>query len=281
MTETGIAGLLLILANVIFSYRGFTDPGLLENYKFEVDAILVRKDYKRMLTSGFLHVGWWHLLFNMISLYAFSGLVESALGLSSFLFIYFFALLGGNALALYIQRHNSSYSAVGASGAVSGLVFASLALFPGIGIGIPFLPVMVPGWLYGLGYMLYTIFGIQSKRGNIGHEAHLGGALAGMLAAIAFEPRALIENYVVILAITIPAIVFLYIAVARPHLLVLGKMPGAQTKRYQTIEDRYNDAKVSKQQEIDRILEKVFRSGMNSLSKKEKQVLEEHSRKMK
>lgn len=281
MTQTGAAGLVLILANVIFSYQGIYNPAFFDKYKFEITPIIVGKDYKRMLTSGFLHVGWWHLLFNMISLYAFSGLVESELGLPQFLAVYFVALIGGNLLALYAHRHHGNYSAAGASGAVSGLVFATLALFPGISLGFPFLPVSIPGWLFGIGYVIYTIYGIQSKRDNIGHEAHLGGALAGMLTALLFEPAALFENYLVILGITLPAAVFLYIFIARPDFLFIKRSVAGKSRKYQTIEDRYNEAKVAKEQEVDRILEKVFRRGVESLTKKEKQLLDEHSKKIK
>ena len=89
MKDTQIIGLILIVANIAFSYKGFTNQRFFDGYKFEVDKILIKKDYKRLVTSGFLHVGWTHLIFNMVSLYAFSGPVESNLGGVKFLLIYF------------------------------------------------------------------------------------------------------------------------------------------------------------------------------------------------
>src|SRR5215203_3603699 len=104
MTDTGIIGLILIIANIVFSYKGFTNESFFEGYKFQVDRILINKDYKRLFTSGFLHVSWTHLIFNMISLYAFSGLIESNLGGLKFLIIYFASLVGGDLLSLFVHR---------------------------------------------------------------------------------------------------------------------------------------------------------------------------------
>src|SRR5450432_2036948 len=110
--------LILIIANCIFSYKGFTNELFFDGYKFEVDRILINKDYKRLITSGFLHVGWTHLIFNMIRLYAFSGLIESNLGGVKFLIIYFAGLIGGGLLSLFVHRNHGDFTSVGASGAV-------------------------------------------------------------------------------------------------------------------------------------------------------------------
>src|ERR1700704_4875072 len=123
MTDTGIIGLVLIIANIGFSYMGFTNQTFFDGYKFEVDRILINKDYKRLITSGFLHVGWTHLVFNMFSLYAFSGIIAGYLGGVQFLVIYFASLLGGNLLSLLVHKNHGDYSAVGASGAVCGIIF--------------------------------------------------------------------------------------------------------------------------------------------------------------
>src|SRR5687768_3574038 len=130
MTDTGIIGLILIVTNVAFSYKGFTNQVFFDGYKFEVGKILVNKDYKRLFTSAFLHVSWIHLIFNMFSLFAFSGILENYLGGLQFLIIYFTGLIGGEVLSLFVHRHHADYSSVGASGAVCGIIFASIALFP-------------------------------------------------------------------------------------------------------------------------------------------------------
>ena len=157
----------------------------------------------------------------MISLLLFSGSIESYLGGIKFLIIYMASLIGGNLFSLLIHRQHGDYNAVGASGAVCGIIFASIALFPGMGVGLFFLPLSIPGWLYGILYVLYSIYGIKSKKGNIGHEAHLGGALIGMTVALIIEPSAFLENYFTILVITVPTIAFIYIIITRPQFLLI------------------------------------------------------------
>lgn len=274
--NTGITGILLIIANIAFSYKGFTNTTFFDGYKFEVNYILRYKDYKRLVTSGFLHIGWAHLIFNMVSLFAFSAPMNAVVGDLRFLVIYFVSLIGGNLLALFVHRHHGDYSAVGASGAVSGVIFACLALFPGMGIGI-FGLVSIPGWLYGLTYVVYSIYGIKTQRDNIGHEAHLGGALIGMAAALLMVPAAFLNNYVLILMLSVPILIFLCLIITRPEILLIDGIRRRKHKVY-SIDQKYNEEKLSQQQDIDRILDKIAAKGMNSLNKKEKEKLERYSR---
>jgi membrane associated rhomboid family serine protease len=280
MTGTGIISFILIIANLIFSYKGFTNTAFFESYKFEVEKILVNKDYKRLITSGFLHINWIHLIFNMLSLIAFSGIVESYLGGLQFLLIYFASLLGGNLLSLFIHRQHGDYSSVGASGAVCGIIFSSIALFPGIKIGFFIIPVSIQGWIYGLLYILYSIYGVKSKKNNIGHEAHLGGALIGMAVALLMHPDAFAENYLTILLIALPAVIFIYLIIARPQLLLVDNYFYKKHQHYYSVDHKYNVDKRNRQNEIDSILDKINTKGMGSLSKKEKEALKEYSKKI-
>jgi membrane associated rhomboid family serine protease len=277
MTDTGIIGLILIIANVFFSYKGFTNEAFFDGYKFEVDKILVNKEYKRLVTSGFLHVSWTHLIFNMISLYIFSGAIEDSLGGAKFLIIYFASLIGGDLLSLFVHRNHADYNSVGASGAICGIIFASIALFPGMEVGFLGLPIYIPSWLYGLLYIAFSIYGIRSKKDNIGHEAHLGGALIGMLVAIIIVPSAFMENYVTILIIAVPSIAFIYLIITRPQVLLIDNFYFKTHKNNYSIDHRYNEAKNKSQQEIDAILDKINKKGIDSLSKKEKEILKQHS----
>ncbi len=269
----GIVTILLISANCIFSYKGFTNQNFFEGYKFEVDKIFIQKDYKRLVTSGFLHVGWTHLLFNMFSLYAFSSGLEFELGGLQFAIVYFASLIGGDFFSLYVHRNHGDYSAVGASGAVCGVIFASIALFPGMEVGLFLIPFSIPGWIFGIAFVLYSIYGIRSGKDNIGHEAHLGGALIGMLAALLMEPWAFLYNYPTILSILIPTIVFIYMIVTMPHILYIDNLFFKNHKQHYSIDHVYNEEKNNKQKEIDSILEKISKRGISSLSKKEKETL--------
>src|SRR6478609_9737947 len=127
MTEVGIATLILIFVNVLCSYPGFKDHSYLKNYGFDVHRIIIKKEYKRLITSGFFHVSWLHLVLNMLTLCLFSAGVESQLGPAKFLFIYFCSLAGGNLFSLFVYRYRGDYSSVGATGAVNGIMFATIA----------------------------------------------------------------------------------------------------------------------------------------------------------
>ena len=276
MTETGIIGLVIIGMNVAVSYKGFTDRVFFDNYKFEVNRILKYKEYWRLITSGFLHVSWMHLILNMVSLYLFSSLMAN-LGWLSFLIIYVASLIVGDLLALFIHREHGDYSSVGASGAVYGIIFAAIALFPDMEI-LLFGLLPVPSWSYGLLYIGYSMYGIRSGRDNIGHEAHLGGALIGMVIAVILEPEAFAKNYLSILLITAPVIVFIYLIIVNPQALRIGSYYQHTPRTYFDIDDLYNEERANKQTELDRLLDKIGKSGIDSLSKKERQRLDELSR---
>lgn len=271
----GIITFLLIVANVLISYRGFNNKAFYEKYKFEVDDILLRKEYLRMLTSGFLHVNWMHLIFNMFSLFAFSSTLETYQGISNFCVIYFASLIGGNLLMLLLHRKNGDFSAVGASGAISGVIFATIALFPGMHVGLFFL--FIPGWLFGVIYIGLSMYGIRSNRDNIGHEAHLGGALIGMAMAVLINPSAFLANFPVILSIMIPVIIFIYIIIKRPDLLFIDNLYFKQHTDHYSIDHVYNEKRTRDQQELDRLLDKINKKGMEGLSKREKERLKELS----
>ena len=278
MTVTEIISLLIIAANVYVSYRGFKDSEFYNRYVFEVEKVTVYRQYERLVTSGFLHVNWMHLIFNMISLYLFSTSLAGQLSVFSYLLIYFGSLIAGNLFSLVLHKKDSDYSSVGASGAVSGIIFASIALFPGFNIGLLFLPVAFPAWIFGLAFILYSIYGIRSRSNNIGHEAHLGAAVAGMLIAILLEPSVLAYNYFPILVILIPCIVFIYIIIKMPHYLFVDNLFYKRHNRSYTIEYRYNTKKIDMQKRVDQILEKIHQKGISSLTKKEKEILDEYSK---
>ncbi|MBX2924576.1 MAG: rhomboid family intramembrane serine protease [Chitinophagaceae bacterium] len=268
---------MLIAANIIVSYTGFKDPAFFARYSFEVDKILIYKDYKRIITSGFLHVSWMHLIFNMLSLYFFSGGLESYLGVFKFLVIYFGSLVCGNLFSLFVHKKHDSYSSVGASGAVCGIIFAAIALFPGLNIGLFFIPI--PAWIYGIVFVLYSIYAIRSRKENIGHEAHLGGALAGLIIAILMEPSALLTNYITILLIFVPSAAFIYIILTKPQMLYIDNYFHRTNRNFYSIDHSYNAQKMDVQKRVDKILEKIHQKGMKSLTQREREILDEYSKK--
>ena len=208
----------LIVANGIFSFRGFGNRLFLERYLFHEGSILGRREYYRLLTSGFLHANIPHLAFNMLALYSFSQGIGRVVGILDFVLIYFGSLIAGNLLALQINRRNPEYRALGASGAVSGVIFASILMYPHGSISFLFFPIAIPSWLFGVGFVLISIYGIRTGFGNLGHEAHLGGAIAGVVMTTILEPGMLGARLWLVLALIVPSAVYLYILVKRPDL---------------------------------------------------------------
>lgn len=275
MYAIGFLGLIILIATLVASYKAFKDYTFYQSCTFKIDPILIGKDYKRLITSGFVHVSWPHLIFNMISFYAFSGMLEESLGGVSFLLVYFGSLVGGNLFSLYIHRNHGNYSAVGASGAVSGVIFASIALFPGMELSLILIPIGIPSWLFALAFVAISIRGIRSQRDNIGHDAHLGGGLVGVLIAIILFPHVLTSNPLPIALVVVPSAIFIYLILKRPEMLILSS---TQPKpKFFSKEDQYSSQKKAKQDDIDAILDKISEKGFDSLSQKEKDILDKHS----
>jgi membrane associated rhomboid family serine protease len=201
--------LIIIIANVIASLKGFDDRYFFDKYKFQIGPI-VNKEWFRMLSSGFLHVDFYHLLFNMLTLYFFADGVIVEFGVFNFVLIYFLSLLAGSALSYYYHQRDFFYSAVGASGAVSGVLFASILLDPFGKIGIIFIPVYIPGIIFGLLYLIYSVYGMKNQWGNIGHAAHLGGAAAGLILSVLIAPS-LIFTHTLYLVILLLPLVLLFV----------------------------------------------------------------------
>lgn len=204
--------LIIIAATALISYFGFNNPQFFEKYKFNVGAILNRKEYIRLISAGFLHADLMHLLFNMMTLYFFAPIVVQAFGGVGFLAVYFGSILLGNLFSLYLYKNQYYYSAIGASGGVSGILFASIAMIPNIGIYFFFIPIPIPGFIFGLLYFAYSVYSMLNPRAsdNIGHAAHLGGAFFGLVYAVALQPVRAIENSLFLLIMALPLIYMAY-----------------------------------------------------------------------
>ncbi|GAA3582837.1 rhomboid family intramembrane serine protease [Snuella lapsa] len=208
MGNLDLVTIVIIVANVIISYKGFGDFGFFEKYKFNVGAIQ-RGEKVRLFSSGFLHVDNAHLFFNMFSLYFFAQVVINLMSVSSFIIIYVGSLLMGSLVSLYFHKNEYHYSAVGASGAVMGVIYAAILLQPGMSLYIFFIPIPIPAYIFGIGYLLYSIYGMKNSLGNIGHDAHVGGAVGGYILTLILAPWLLKTNLLMIVLLAIP-IVLLY-----------------------------------------------------------------------
>ena len=211
MYNLGIVTIVIIAANAIMSFKGFKDRLFFEKYKFNIGSIR-RGEQIRLFSSGFLHADMTHLLFNMITLYFFADAVIMALGSVKFIIIYVASLLFGNLLSLYFHKEEYWYNAVGASGAVTGILYAAILLQPEMSLYMFFIPIPIPGYVFGVGYLLYSIYGMKNKVGNIGHDAHFGGAIGGYVVTLILMPSLFKTDlgHIGLLAIPIVILLVLY-----------------------------------------------------------------------
>ena len=199
----------IIVANVLFSVKGFNDFSFFEKFKFNIGGIR-RGEQVRMISAGFLHVNEMHLFPSMFTLYFFANPVIAHLGEVNFLIVYFGSLVFGNLLSLYFHKDEYHYSAVGASGAVTGVLYAAILLNPSMKLYMFFIPIPIPAYLFGIGYLLYSIYGMKNRVGNIGHDAHFGGAIGGYVLTLVLASWVFKENLSMVILLAIP-IVILYI----------------------------------------------------------------------
>jgi membrane associated rhomboid family serine protease len=198
--------IVLILANVLCSLRGFKDYNFREKYMFKVGAIK-RGEHIRNISSGFLHADMGHLFFNMLTLYFFAPWVILGFGNNAlkFLCVYIVSLLLGNFLSLMMHKNEPNYSALGASGAVTGVLYAAITIFPMLRINF-----IIPGFVFGIGYLIYSIYGMKKRIGNIGHSAHFGGAVGGYVTTLLIKPE-LFEMHPILLGLLALPIIALFV----------------------------------------------------------------------
>ena len=199
--------LIIIAITAVISFAAPNGSENFEKYKFNVGSILHRKEYIRLLSSGFLHADLMHLVFNMMTLYFFGPIVIQVFGVTSFLIIYIGSILLGNLFSLYLYKKQGWYSAIGASGGVSGVLFAAVSLDP-VEVSVNF----IPGFIFGALYFGYSVYSMLNPRmnDNIGHAAHLGGAFFGLVFSVAVAPQLAISNALYLGIMALPLMYLAY-----------------------------------------------------------------------
>jgi membrane associated rhomboid family serine protease len=198
--------LVIIAANVLISYKAFNDTYFFRKYEFHIGSIRSGEQF-RMFSSGFLHVDFTHLLFNMFTLYIFAPFVIANVGSLYFAYLYFGSLVTGNLLTLFFHKDDYYYRAVGASGAVTGIIYSAILLEPNL-----YMYGFIPGYIFGFAYLLFSIYGMKAKNDNIGHVAHFGGAIGGFGITIAKAPFLITEEPKIVIALLVPIVVLFILA---------------------------------------------------------------------
>lgn len=202
--------LAIIAANILISIKGFNDESFFRKYQFHVGSIRAGEQI-RMVSSAFLHADFVHLAFNMIALYSFAPVVTENLGNLTFLLVYAGSLIFGSLLTMVFHGNDYSYRAVGASGAVTGIIYSAILLYPDMTIGI-FGIIPLPAYIFGIGYLLYSIYGMRAKNDNIGHTAHFGGAIGGYAITLLKEPMLFEQHTLMVVLLALPIIILFVMA---------------------------------------------------------------------
>ena len=191
-----MATLVIITVTCLVSILCFYGKLDVRRLWFTAYGVWHRKEWYRMISYGFVHGGWGHLFFNMLTLYFFGSVVEkyfaaafgAGAGVALYVVLYLSAIVMSTVGDLLKFKNVPSYCAVGASGAVSAVLFASILFEPKMGIYIYLIPIPVPGYLFAPLYLLYCWYMNKRSQDNIGHSAHFWGALYGLLFPLVFRP---------------------------------------------------------------------------------------------
>jgi membrane associated rhomboid family serine protease len=183
--------LVIFVVTLVASLAGlYAKPAIIEASLFRPYWFLRRKQYTTIITSGFVHADLPHLIFNMVTFYFFAFPLEKQIGSLRFALLYFLGLVVSDLGTYFKHRDDQRYASLGASGAISAVLFAAIVYFPWMKLFIIPIPVPIPAPLFAIGYVAYSWWSARQARGRINHDAHLGGALFGIVFVLLTDPAA-------------------------------------------------------------------------------------------
>jgi len=189
----------IIAISVITSLVAFNRPDIFDKFKFNAYAINKHKEWYRFFSYGLIHADYMHLFINMFVFYSFGGIVENIFHIyfdSEATLFYILLYVGGIAFSSLWDfgkyKNNSYYNAVGASGAVSAILFSSIILYPQGEIYLFLIPFGIPAPIFGMLYLAYSAYMAKKGTDNVGHSAHFWGAIYGVVFTIVLKPSLVI-----------------------------------------------------------------------------------------
>lgn len=188
-----MAALTILVATLVVSVIGLGAPRVIERSLLRPYLVARGSGYAGLLTSGFVHADVGHLVFNLITFYSFAFRLERVIGATRFVALYFIALLVGSLGTCFKHRDDPAYASLGASGAILGVLFASILYFPHQSLYMLPLPIPIPAPLFAVGYLAFSWYSSRRSRGRVNHDAHIFGALAGMGFVLVTDPTTVLE----------------------------------------------------------------------------------------
>ena len=185
-----IAAIILVVTLATSLAALYGSPKIIESSLFRPYWFLRRRQYATIVTSGLVHADLPHLIFNLITFYFFAFQLEKQIGGARFAALYLIGLVVSDAGTYFKHRNDPDYASLGASGAISAVLFASIVYFPWQKLFIIPIPVPIPAPIFAIGYVAYSWYSARHARGRINHDAHLGGALAGLAFVAVTDPGA-------------------------------------------------------------------------------------------
>ncbi|MFA6570685.1 MAG: rhomboid family intramembrane serine protease [Bacteroidota bacterium] len=192
LEESPLSIVIFLLTIGISLYTIYGKKELFDKLALHPWSIVHDNKYYQFLTSGFIHADVMHLMFNMLTFYFFAFELEKFIGTWRFALIYFASLIFSDVSTVFKQKDNQKYYAVGASGAISGILFSYILFSPTSKIGMFFIPIGIPAPLFALLYLAFCFYASKKSSDLINHEAHFWGALTGLLVTIALVPEVLL-----------------------------------------------------------------------------------------
>ena len=185
----------IFLFTIVTSIYAFSNQGVYGKFMLHPYSVSKGRKLYTYLTSGLIHADWMHLFFNMFSFFAFAFALEQIIGHWQFGLLYLVSLILSDVPTVIKHKDNMWHNSLGASGAISGLLFSYILLYPLDKLGLLFLPIRIPAILFGVLYLVYCYFASKKANDNINHDAHFFGALTGMIMTVILVPGA-IPNFI-------------------------------------------------------------------------------------
>lgn len=188
----------IFVFTIVTSLYAFYDNSVYGKFMLHPYSVSKGSNVYTLITSGLIHADWMHLFFNMFTFYAFAFTLERLMGSWQFGLLYFLGLVLSDIPTVFKQKDNFHYNSLGASGAVSAVLFSYILFNPMAKLYIMFIPIGIPAVVFGFLYLIYCAYASRNSRDHINHDAHFFGALTGLIFTIIFVPG-IIQNFISVL----------------------------------------------------------------------------------